>query len=62
MFETAFNMLYGPRIAEVTGQLLVDGMEFTEKRIIIELALQLTVGDSIKELSFDKLGNLVPPP
>jgi hypothetical protein len=28
MFEAAFNLLWGQRISDITGQLLVDGMEF----------------------------------
>lgn len=62
MFETAFQMIWGPRISEVTGQLLVDGMEFNERKQVLEFALQVTVGDTIKELSFDKNGNMIPPP
>ena len=59
MFEAGFSMLWGPRITEITGQLLIDGMEFNERKNVLEFALQVTVGDTIKELQFDRLGNIV---
>lgn len=35
-------------------------MEFNERKQVLEFALQVTVGDTIKELQFDRHGNIVP--
>jgi len=59
MFETAYNLLWGPSFTEVTGQELIDVLEFQDRKTVLEIALQVTVGDKIKELTFDKEGNIV---
>jgi hypothetical protein len=38
---------------------LIDGFTFNERTTVLNLALQTTLGDSIKVLSFDRLGNII---
>ena len=61
MFEKAFSLLWGDTFTQVTGQFLVDVLGQAEKKQLLNLALQVTVGDTVKELSFDARGNMVDP-
>ncbi len=56
MFETAYKLLWGPEMTEVSGQQLIDGMNYQTRLKVLEMALLVTVGDTIKELTFNKDG------
>ena len=59
MFEYTFRMLWGDEFTEVTGTSLIEGFSFGRRREILELALEVTVGDKIKDLVYDRVGNLI---
>jgi hypothetical protein len=59
MFESAFRLIWGPELSEITGQNLVDVFDHKTRCRVIEMALLLNVGDGVKELAFDKNGNIV---
>lgn len=61
MFETMFRKLWGENLTQVTGQQLIDSLTFAERNTVLNLALQTTLGDSIKVLSFDRFGNMINP-
>jgi hypothetical protein len=59
MFETAFRFIWGSELSQITGQQLVDVFDHKTRCKVIEMALLLNVGDTIKELAFDKNGNVL---
>lgn len=61
MFETMIRKLWGENFTQVTGQQLVDSLSFAERTTVLNLALQTTLGDNIKVLSFDRFGNIINP-
>jgi len=61
MFETIFRKIWGEKFTQITGQQLIDSLTFGERTTVLNIALQTTLGDSIKILSFDRFGNLVDP-
>ena len=61
MFETMLNKIWGDKFTQVTGQQLIDQLSFSERTTVLNLALQTTLGDSIKVLSFDRAGNIIDP-
>jgi hypothetical protein len=38
---------------------MVDGLSFADKHQAIQLALSSTLGDKIKELAYDRFGNIL---
>ena len=54
MFEVAFKLLWGDMFSHISGQQLIDGIDYQAKQAILDLALQVTVGDKIKVLSYDR--------
>ena len=54
MLEVAFKLLWGDTFSHLSGQQLIDGIDYQAKQAILDLALQVTVGDKIKVLSYDR--------
>ena len=52
-------MIYGENMSQVSGRDLVDGLSFPDKHKVLQLALSATLGDKIKELAYDRFGNIV---
>jgi len=58
-FELLYTHLWGPSLTSVTGQHLIDTLSQTDKQQLLTLALETTLGDSIKNLAFDRQGILL---
>lgn len=58
-FEVLFKLLWGPDLTTVSGMHLINDLSSGDKHTVLQLALQTTLGDKIKELAYDRFGNIL---
>jgi hypothetical protein len=58
-FELMYSLIYGEKLSQVTGKDLINELTFAEKHQVLQLSLHATLGDNIKELAYDRFGNIV---
>ena len=59
MLEESLKLLWPVELLEVTGKDFMDKLNSRERSMLLDLELQLTVGDRIKELVYDKHGKVI---
>lgn len=58
-FEVMYELIHGQEISSVSGRQMIDGLSFPDKHRVLQLALSATLGDKIKELAYDRFGNIL---